>query len=261
MPARRFFVEGVRSTGESVAIAGSDAHKIARVLRLRDGDAIEIVDSAGATFAAALTIAGTTVHATLGEKSASANRVAGFEVAVAQALPKRQKMDFVVEKTTELGAHAILPFCCERTIAREASGAKLARWRRLAKAAAQQSGRPDVPAVDDVSSFEALLDRFSEFDVVLFAWELAAHEPLRERLPPLLAGARRVLIAIGPEGGFTHAEADAARARGAAAVWLGERILRTETAALALLAIVGVFAPPAAEADSPPGPELRARPS
>lgn len=259
MPARRFFVEGVRSTGETVAIAGSDAHKIARVLRLRDGDVIEIVDSAGASFSAAVTIEASAVNATLGEKTAPAKRGADIDVSVAQALPKGQKMDFVVEKTTELGAGAILPFCSERAIAREASAAKLARWRRLAKTAAQQSGRADVPVVAGVSSYAALLDRFAEFDAVLFAWELAARVPLRERLPQLLAGARRVLIVVGPEGGFTHAEAEAASARGAAAIWLGERILRTETAALALLAIVDAFAPYGTE--TPAGPELSAGPS
>ena len=148
-------------------------------------------------------------------------------------------MDVVVEKATELGASAILTFCSERTIARGVGDSKLERWRRIARGAAEQSGRTEIPAVRGAADeFEALLARFSAYDRVLFAWESEERRPLRERLPSLLAGVRSVLVVIGPEGGFSHAEADAARARGAEVISLGERVLRTETAALVLLAIL-----------------------
>ncbi|MGA8535154.1 MAG: 16S rRNA (uracil(1498)-N(3))-methyltransferase [Candidatus Tumulicola sp.] len=244
MPARRFFVEGVRETGACVAIAGSDARKIVRVLRLTDGDAIEVVDSAGQLFAASVAIDGTRVRATLDRTAADDADDAGVpRFDVAQALPKGTKMDFVVEKTTELGANAILPFCSERTIARDAGAARVERWRRLAKTSAQQCGRRAVPVVRDVlPAFDSLLERFKDYDAVLFPWELAPHAPLRERLPELIRDAHRVLIVVGPEGGFTHDEAEAAQARGASLLWMGPRILRTETAAMALLAIAGAFA-------------------
>ncbi|MEO6834703.1 MAG: 16S rRNA (uracil(1498)-N(3))-methyltransferase [Candidatus Tumulicola sp.] len=246
MSARRFFVEGVREIGACVEIGGSDARKIVRVLRLTDGDAIEVVDSAGTLFTAAIAIDGPLVRATLAGMPAGAQaHAAALRVDVAQALPKGGKMDFVVEKATELGAAAIFPFRSERTIVRDVGAAKVERWRRLAQAAAQQCGRREIPQVHaPFDSFDALLTRFAGYDAVLFPWELAPHEPLRSRLPDLLLGARRVLIVIGPEGGFTHAEAEAARARGAALLWLGARILRTETAAMALLAIVDAFAHP-----------------
>jgi 16S rRNA (uracil1498-N3)-methyltransferase len=95
-----------------------------------------------------------------------------------------------------------------------------------------------VPEISAVLSFAELLERFSDYDTVLFAWELAPAQPLRETLPPLIQNAGRVLVVVGPEGGFSHAEADAAAARGAHLVWLGPRILRTETAAMVLLAIL-----------------------
>jgi 16S rRNA (uracil1498-N3)-methyltransferase len=244
MPARRFFVEGVRELGERVEICGSDASKILRVLRLRDGDGIEVIDSSGALFAARIAIAGSIVTATLEAAIAGDDATElTWRVDVAQALPKGQKMEFVVEKATELGACTILPFRAERSIAHRVGDAKLVRWRRLAAAAAAQSGRRSIPEVSQVVSFDALLARFAEYQSVLFAWELATHEPLRERLPKLLRGARCVLIVVGPEGGFTHDEAEAAAAHGAALLWLGPRILRTETAALALLAIVGALGP------------------
>jgi 16S rRNA (uracil1498-N3)-methyltransferase len=241
--ARRFFVEGVCETGASVEIAGSDARKIVRVLRLAAGDAIEVIDSAGTVFAATIAIDGMRVRATLKgteafEDPAGPAGAGSLCFDLAQALPKGAKMDFIVEKTTELGISAILPFCSERTIARDAGVAKVERWRRLAKAAAQQCGRRSIPQVEAaLPSFDALLERFDEYDVVLFPWELSAHSLLRDTLPELLAGVRRALIVVGPEGGFTHDEAETARSRGAALVWMGPRILRTETAAMALLAI------------------------
>lgn len=249
MPSRRFFTAGVRHAGATVEIGGSDAHKIVRVLRLRPGDPIEIVDSGGSLYPATIVSAGAVVTATLGAAAAAAPETV-LRVDVAQAVPKGNKMDFVVEKAAELGAAAILPFRSERTIG-DAGDAKIARWRRLAAAAAAQCGRLDVPAIaPPLASFGALLEAFAGYDAVAFAWELASHHPLRERLPELLRGARRALIVVGPEGGFTHEEAAAATARGAQPLWLGPRILRTETAALVLLAVVDALVPELASSAS-----------
>lgn len=237
MPARRFFIEGVRAIGERVSIEGDDARKIVAVLRLNDGDTIELVDSAGTRFDARVHVDGNAVTAAL--LAAHANQTpASRSIDVAQAIPKGQKMDFVVEKATELGARAILPFTSERSVAHAPGTAKIDRWRRLARTAAQQCGRSFVPEIAGVGSYDELLARFGEYDAVLFPWEVAPAQPLRETLPPLLEGAFRVLVVVGPEGGFSHAEADAAADRGAHLLWLGPRILRTETAAMVLLAIL-----------------------
>ncbi len=237
MPARRFFIEGVQQAGAHVVIDASDAHKIAHVLRLRAGDAIDAVDSSGTLYRAQLTCVGERVEARL-LVAEPGDATASLQVEVAQALPKGSKMDAIVEKATELGAAAIRPFRCERSIAREAGAGKLERWRRVARSAAAQCGRRDVPRVEEPVDFAALLEGFAAYDAVLFPWELAERRPLRTTLPPLLAQAGRVLAVIGPEGGFAHGEAEAARARGAHLLWLGPRILRTETAALALLAVI-----------------------
>jgi len=238
--ARRFFVEGIREVGNFVEIGGTDARKIARVLRLRDGDRIEVVDSAATAFAATIEGVGPVVRArllaVLGEPSA---RFAPLQCDIAQAVPKGQRMDFVIEKGTELGASAFLPFYCERSIARGSGAAKLGRWQRLARSAAQQSGRRDIPGVRNPVAFCALLDRFAEYDAVFFAWELASPMPLRERLLAALPSRGRILVVIGPEGGFTHEEAQTAARHGAVLLSLGPRILRTDTAALALLAVIG----------------------
>lgn len=237
MPARRFFLEGTHFDGDTVTIAGKDAHKIVRVLRLQSGDRIEVVDSAATVFDAELIVDNATVHAVLrdGRGSLDAARV---QIDVAQAVPKGQKMDFIVEKLSELGVSAILPFESERCIARGVAGTKVDRWRRLAQSAAQQSGRTNIPLIKDVTSYDALLERFSSYDLVLFPWEVADPLPLREVLPGLVQNTQRVLVVVGPEGGFSHGEAASAQNAGAAIVSLGHQILRTETAALYVVSIL-----------------------
>jgi 16S rRNA (uracil1498-N3)-methyltransferase len=234
----RFFVEGRHRTGDVVTLDGSDAHKIITVLRMRDGDRIDVIDSAAQRFNAAIAIDGKTVRASL-DVLAPAEAHTLPDVTIAQGVPKGQKMDFVVEKLTELGAAAIIPLQSERTIVSDVSPNKLERWRRLAKTAAQQCGRAGIPEVREPVTFDALLRTFGEYDCVLLPWELAERAPLRERLPLLLTDARRVLVLIGPEGGFSHAEAEAAKRSGAQLISLGSRILRTETAGLAALAVIG----------------------
>jgi 16S rRNA (uracil1498-N3)-methyltransferase len=237
MSEPRFFVSGIHHPNEIVSIEGDDAHHISNVLRLRAGDRIEIIDSGARAFVAELSGNRKKLRVRLLEEK-SRLPARRRRVDVAQAMPKSSKMDSIVEKSTELGVTAVLPFCSERTIVRSVGEAKLQRWRRIARGAAEQCGRRDVPAVPEPVSFGALIARFCAYDVVLFAWEGAIGEPLRQRLPQLLSHADSVLVVVGPEGGFSHAEADAARRSGAEIVSLGERVLRTETAAPALLAIL-----------------------
>ncbi|HEY6326603.1 MAG TPA: 16S rRNA (uracil(1498)-N(3))-methyltransferase [Candidatus Cybelea sp.] len=237
--ARRFFIEGRGEIGGSVEIAGGDAHKIAHVLRLRVGDRLEIIDSTAGTFVAAIDAVEPAVRATLVERIAErADRDRALDVEVAQAVPKGRRMDFVIEKCTELGAAAFLPFHSERSVGRDVGSEKLSRWRRIVRTAAQQCGRREVPPIAAPLDFAALAERFGEYAAVLFAWETAQSVPLRERLQSALPDAGRVLVVIGPEGGFTHAEAELAERGGAALVWLGARILRTDTAAMVLLAVI-----------------------
>jgi 16S rRNA (uracil1498-N3)-methyltransferase len=211
-------------------LRGADARKITLVLRKRSGEAIEICDSAGSSFGAILDIDGSAVAARLGPGTARP-RVA-LEIVLAQALPKGQKMDFVVEKATELGVRRIIPLRTERTLGTAERLGKVERWRRLARTAAAQCGRPDVPLVDDVTGWTELEGEVRAVALALIPWELAEPVPLRDVLPGLLAGVDNVLVAIGPEGGFAHDEIERGRAWGARTVSLGKRILRTETAGL-----------------------------
>jgi 16S rRNA (uracil1498-N3)-methyltransferase len=233
----RFFIDGLYEPGDFVRLTGADAHKITNVLRLRDGDHVELIDSGGNVFFAALEFGGRTVRALL-QETVSRPSEPSLRITLAQGIPKGQKMDFVVEKATELGVMRIIPFVSERTIGQERGNHKRERWRRLAQAAAQQSGRAYIPFVESPLCWEALIDSFSTFDRVLLPWELAERRPLRTVLPNLLITACDVLVIIGPEGGISHTEADAALAAGACAISLGSRILRTETAGLIACAVL-----------------------
>jgi 16S rRNA (uracil1498-N3)-methyltransferase len=207
------------------------------VLRKRDGDTVEVIDSAAQRFVAQLQIDGKAARAQLVEQRKS-DEAALPQITVAQGVPKGQKMDFVVEKLTELGVASIIPLHSERTVVSDVGPNKLERWRRLSKTAAQQCGRADIPQIASPLALSELLAHFNEYDVVLFPWELADHVPLRERLPSLIATAQKILLIVGPEGGFSHAEAQSAQDAGAQQISLGARILRTETAALVAVSLI-----------------------
>jgi len=204
-------------------------------LRQRTGDRILVVDSAAQEFRATLTVAQGRVEARLDELVHARNRESTRAITLAQMIPKGQKLDYIVEKATELGVSALIPVQSSRSVA-EASTNKLTRWRNLARSAAQQSGRSKVPDVEAPIDFPALVARIHDFDAAIFAWELA-EQPLRTALVSL-AKARSILVIVGPEGGFSHEEAEAVVAAGAHAVSLGSRILRTETAPLVILTAI-----------------------
>jgi 16S rRNA (uracil1498-N3)-methyltransferase len=234
----RFFVEGVHAAGDRVAFAADDARKLAVVLRKRTGDRVQVVDSGGVAYAATLDIDGRDVRAVLDEPLDRGAVETALRVTIAQAVPKGQKMDLVVEKATELGAHAIVPVRSARVVGHDTSPGKVERWRRIAKSAAQQSGRTRVPDVADVHDWDALLATFANYDRVYVPWEVAEPSPLRDVFDGELPDATSVLVVIGPEGGFGADEVERARSAGATTISLGRRILRTETAALVVLAAI-----------------------
>ncbi len=227
----RLFVSGTFSVGDLVEPAIDDQRKLRVVLRAADGDAVQIADSSGRRFDGSVRMDDKTVRVHLDRKR-TAPAALKLSITLAQGLPKGQKMEYVVEKATELGVARIVPFASARSAGDTARSGKVERWRRIAKTAAEQCGRADVPEIDEPIDFTTLVAHMRAEPLALFPWELADAKPLRETLPALLGSQTRAFVAIGPEGGFSSSEAKAARAAGAHTISLGSRILRTETAGL-----------------------------
>jgi 16S rRNA (uracil1498-N3)-methyltransferase len=236
MSAPRFFVEDLCEPGRDVGLDRDDAGHAHRVLRMRVGDAVIVVRE-GTEWDAVLTqISGSSGRALVGAARDEPGGELPTAVTVMQALTKGSKFDFVVEKAVELGARRIIPVRCERSYA-DASDLKVERWRRIAKAAAAQARRRHVPVIDLPVQWGQALADWRDAPAPIVAYESAPAHTLSAALAGV-CGAPRLAIAIGPEGGLTGAEIEAARSAGCALVSLGPTILRTETAALALLAAV-----------------------
>lgn len=156
-----------------------------------------------------------------------------------QAMLKSPKMDWVVEKATELGVAAITPLLCERNVVRPKENQRL-RWERIIQAAAKQCGAARLPRIEEACHLEQALSGLSSHSIGLFFWEEEKKVSLRSALRlHLKRDVSEVRLFIGPEGGFTKEEAYLAKEKGAQIVSLGQRTLRSETAAMAVLAIVG----------------------
>ena len=225
---RRLLITKAQLAGPLLRLDAEQARYLTAVLRLRAGDALELFDGLGGRYAAQLE-SGEMVR--VGPRVAEERRA--LDVTLAQGLAKGEKMDLVVQKATELGVSRIVPLVAERSVVKlsaERGAARTERFRRIAQEAARQCGRADVPAVDEPRSLAEVL----RTDALCLVLDPA--QPLR--LSAAARGVSRLLLAVGPEGGFSPGELSEAQAAGALLVGLGPLVLRTETAALAALAVL-----------------------
>jgi 16S rRNA (uracil1498-N3)-methyltransferase len=234
---RRFFVKGELSSDP--ILSGDDAHHIKNVLRLKPGDLLCLADERGQTGVAAKeSFAGKEARLKLVRLTAEKGEPV-LRVVLGQGLGKGDKMDFVCQKATELGAAAIVPLALERSVARYDAGKarlKQERWQKIVLAAAKQCRRDILPTVYAPMSLPEALGRFP-FDLGIVAYEGESGRGLRAVLRAA-PRPRDVLLLVGPEGGFGAAEIKAAAAAGVQPASLGPRILRTETAAVAVLSVL-----------------------
>jgi len=211
------------------------------VLRLKEGDELTLFDGVGHEYKALIRgVSSRAVHLEVITKEDI--RLPETRITLAQSLPKGNKMDFIIQKSTELGVSRIVPFISSRSIPRltgaRATG-KAARWRKVAVEASRQCGRGDVPEVSEIVSFDEML-RSADGDALrIILWEAEAQRGIREILTDERhAGVDGFCIVIGPEGGFSWEEIEKARQGGFLSAGLGRLILRTETAPLAVLSIL-----------------------
>lgn len=236
MRLTRVHVPGPLAAGSLRILEGDAANHIARVLRLRPGDPLTVFDGSGAEHAARIEeFRKSAVLVTVGDSS-SVLRESPLRLTLAQGISRGERMDWVVQKATELGVSHIVPIQTERTVVKldsQQSARKLHHWQAIAIAACEQSGRNSLPRVGAPQTLHDFL-RDTDAD----ATRLLLSPAGTLRINDLAPEASRITVLIGPEGGLSEPEQRAALAAGFLAVRLGPRVLRTETAAVAALTLL-----------------------
>lgn len=236
----RFFVEPEFIEENHIKITGDDARHISRSLRMAVGEEIIVCDMQGNDYNCILD---EFTDSFVGAKIISKNKVKSeppFYAHLYQALPKGEKLDYIIQKAVECGISEITTFNSERCIAKEKpnEASKLVRRQRISLEAAKQSGRGIVPKVNSTISFSQMVSEATKSDLVLFCYEKATDDSLKALLNNFKSqnlASPEIAIIIGSEGGFAEKEAEIAKNNGMNIVGLGKRILRTETASSFLL--------------------------
>lgn len=235
----RFFVKPEQIRGDQITIDGEAFKHAVKAVRIRDNELFEVCDGNGYDYHCVIACREKEqLTAAIQDKRPSAGELP-YRVTLFQGLPKGQKMDEIVQKNTELGISDVVPFVSAFCVAKLEKPDKVAkkcgRWQRIALEAAKQSKRGKIPQVHEPVAFQRLCEIVADFDLALLAYE---HEMDRS-LQTALKGqtqCRHIAVIVGSEGGFSRDEVESLEAAGAKSVSLGRRILRTETAGMALLA-------------------------
>lgn len=236
----RLFVEYSLKDKGSLSLDEENSRYISQVLRMKNGEELVIVDSDSIEYVCSISaITKKTVELNVLSSSVNTTETPYF-VTLFQSVSKGERMDYTIQKTTELGVKEIYPVMSERVVVKlngkDVSG-KLDRWQKIALEASRQSHRGAVPVIKEPVDFEdAIKYAKDNFDLVLFPWEEESDNGIKEVLKGFTG--KRIAVFVGPEGGYSELEADCATSNGAKSVTLGPRILRTETAGAAVLSML-----------------------
>lgn len=240
---KRFFVEHIGEEEKSVLISGKELHHLKDVLRLKKGANIIVFDGKGREFIGTIEAVGKDEARIVIEKKLDAFKESRFEITLAQGIARGEKMDIIIQKATELGVSRIIPFAASRVVPKLRGGEQIAkktkRWQRIALEAAKQCRRDVVPQIEEPITFAEVLSRYShgaEKYIKIIPWEGEKKNILKDILN--VEDFSGCVVLIGPEGGFSGDEVVEAKKAGFLPVTLGPRILRTETAAISIAAIV-----------------------
>jgi 16S rRNA (uracil1498-N3)-methyltransferase len=247
MRLTRVFVDGTLTPGAIVELARDTASHLAKVLRARSGDELILFNGDGREFTGTIeAVRGSRVSASIGA-ARSIDRESPFMLTLVQCVPRGDRMDFIVQKATELGVGCILPVLSQRSVVRldeRQAASKQAHWRAVAVSACEQCGRNRIPSVAAPQSLLNYLGAMTPGEApgllrLVLEPERAAHPQQRAQsianTPSPVSGAH---IAIGPEGGFAPEELEAFELSAFCRIGLGPRVLRTETAAIAAIVVL-----------------------
>jgi 16S rRNA (uracil1498-N3)-methyltransferase len=237
---RYFFIEPSLAMGPAVSITGPEVHHIKNVLRLKAGDGLKLFDGTGFEYEAIiLSVSAKQVMVEIQRKLKTTVQ-SGTRIIVAQAFLKQKKMDDLVRKLCELGVAEWIPFFSERAIPRpdsERLAGRCQRWRRIAIEAVKQCRRIDTPRIEEAHSIDEVLNSSKRCDLKFVFWEnessrLSIDLLAEDELP------QKIMVMIGPEGGFADQEINRIQNSGFLPTGLGPRILRAETATIAAVTLV-----------------------
>lgn len=237
----RFFVDNCNGTGENIIITGSDVNHIKNVLRLKCGEHILISDGEGMDYECAIDEIGTdTVVAKIADVFKNAAELP-VDITLFQGMPKSDKLELIIQKSVELGVREIVPVITKRSVVKiddKKAGKKLERYNSIAESAGKQSGRGIIPEVKEFMTFKQAIEYAKTLDMNIIPYEEAKGMEYSREVIRGIKDKRSLGIFIGPEGGFAKEEVELAMSVGAKCITLGNRILRTETAGLAVLSII-----------------------
>lgn len=237
----RFFVDSADVSEKSISIRSKeDIKHITKVLRLKEGDKLEISDSTEWEYEVEIDFIDSEVVETLILDKQKFAREPEIKVTLFQGIPKQSKMETIVQKCVELGVYSIVPVFMDRTVVVDKGkfDKKIERWQKISAEAVKQCKRGIVPEVCDAIKSKELPDALKEYELILFPYENETGRTIKDALRGLENKPKSVAIIIGPEGGFSDKETETLKAVNADCVSLGKTILRTETAGLAALSMV-----------------------
>ena len=239
----KFFIKSSQIENDKITIIGEDVNHIANVLRKQIEDELNIcnIDTSDNFLCQIKKREKEKIECKIIKTTASKTETHTY-ITVFQGLPKAEKMEFIIQKCTEIGVKEFVPVQMERCIVKfdsKTANKKIERWEKIAETAAKQSGRDIIPKVENVLNFQNLLNLIKKYDIVLLAYENEHRNTLKNVLKKLKKAENlKVGIIIGPEGGITDAEVKSLEQNGAKTITLGNRILRTETAGIVTSSII-----------------------
>ena len=240
---RKFFVDISQVNENKITICGDDVNHIKNVLRLDTNEKILVgVKNVEKNYICSISeILKKEIICDILEESKMLTE-SNVKIDIYQGLPKADKMELIIQKGTDLGVNAFIPVNFKRTIVKfdeKDKLKKLDRWQKIAEVAAKQSGRNIIPKIKNIENIKNICNLIPEYDIVLVAYECEDKNSLKNELKKLNNKDRlNIAVVIGPEGGIEEQEVQTLQESGAKIVTLGKRILRTETVALAITAII-----------------------
>ena len=235
----RFYVPNPPIEQGLVKVEGSEVRHIRRVLRLRVGDRMVVFDGSGKEYEGIIVEEDPSSVVIKVERTLSPPKESPLEITLAQSLLKGEKMEYLIQKATELGVRGIIPFFSSRSVPlldKSKSLRRYHRWEKIAIEASKQCGRMVIPKIEPLRDYSEMLQKASSEALRLILWEREGAElkgilkELKER--------PTIFFIVGPEGGMSHEEVVEAKQAGFIPITLGKRILRSETASLCLLSIL-----------------------